>query len=261
MSVEILTVTFEGREICTFDRVRPHGAGWPTARVQTGRPVLAFTDSQGRERAFDLSFVRDEGKDWVHFCVRVSPEYLVQPDLVLGDSSEDPERAFRAGEVPGVRLQPFVLPESSKNYELFEGRGLFSRGFHFKGIVTPGNVSLICVCGYCDQSFRIQSFHAGMSDVVYFYCSDCSETLVVSADLADAPGLLETPDAASLERFEQRLPTCAECGGSFAYYNPMRCPHCKEPYIDFSRFPEERIYEYYGNTLYGRRPQEFNGHE
>ncbi len=261
MSDKILSVAFEGREICTFDHGHPHGEHWPSVQAQTAHPELVFADSRGTRRVFDLSFVRDERKDWVHFCIRVSSEYLVQPDLVFGESSEDPEQAFRAGEVSGVRLQPFILPESSKSYDVIEGRGLFQRGFHFVGIVTPGNVSLVCVCAFCDRNFRIQSFHAGMSNVAYFYCSDCTETLVASVDLEDAPPVLEEADPAALKRFEQRLPLCAECGGSFAYYNPMWCPHCKEPYIDFRRFPKERKFEYYGNVLYGRRSQEFDSHE
>lgn len=206
MSDKILSVAFEGREICTFDHGHPHGEHWPSAQAQTAHPELVFADSRGTRRVFDLSFVRDERKDWVHFCIRVSSEYLVQPDLVFGESSEDPEQAFRAGEVSGVRLQPFILPESSKSYDVIEGRGLFQRGFHFVGIVTPGNVSLVCVCAYCDRNFRIQSFHAGMSNVAYFYCSDCTETLVASVDLEDAPPVLEEADPAALKRFEQRLP-------------------------------------------------------
>jgi hypothetical protein len=36
--------------------------------------------------------------------------------------------------------------------------------------------------------------------------------------------------------------------------NPLRCPHCGDPYIDFKAHPQLRVNEYYGNTFYGERP-------
>lgn len=47
-------------------------------------------------------------------------------------------------------------------------------------------------------------------------------------------------------------------GTSFSYLNPLRCPHCTAPYIDFESRPEIRAGEYYGNYLHGTDPQRYN---
>ncbi len=67
----------------------------------------------------------------------------------------------------------------------------------------------------------------------------------------DAPPVLGKADKDSIARFESGLPSCTQCGGNFRYMNPFVCPHCKQPFIDFSIHPEDRECEYYGNYLYG----------
>jgi predicted amidophosphoribosyltransferase len=66
---------------------------------------------------------------------------------------------------------------------------------------------------------------------------------------------LSHPDASALAKLESRLPRCEQCGGEFRYLNPLLCPHCAKPFIDFARHPEIRDNEYYGNYLYGTKPQ------
>jgi hypothetical protein len=131
------------------------------------------------------------------------------------------------------------------------GQGLFARGFHFSGRVTSGGISLLCLCDACHGTFRLQSFHAGFSEIAYFYCSRGPHTLAAKYWVEDAPPLLVAPDPAALRRFEARVPPCAACGGDFRYMNPFRCPLCLAPYIDFHRHPGLREREYYGNRLYG----------
>ena len=257
MTDKLLSVELEGREICSFDAEFSHGEHSPVVEVRTAQPTLCFIDSRGTRRTFDLSFVREENASWLHFSIRVSPEFLVQSDFLMTITQADSEEAFRARAVDGVRVQPFVLPECAKRYDVIEGKGLFRRGFHFKGIITPGNVTLLCRCAYCERSFRVRSVHAGMGNAVYFYCGSCSHTLMASADLEDAPPVIGPAYEEELKRFEQRLPPCEACGGSFSYYNPFLCPHCKEPYIDFGKYPKERDWEYYCNVYHGRWAQNF----
>ena len=81
--------------------------------------------------------------------------------------------------------------------------------------------------------------------------------MIASSYIEDAPPILGEADMESVARFERRLPECKECGGSFRYMNSLLCPHCREPFIDFKKHPEERKKEYYGNHLYGGSVQVF----
>ena len=55
----------------------------------------------------------------------------------------------------GVRFQPFMLPEFTVDTSDLAGKGLFDRGLHFPGSITPGNVSVLCLCDSCKKSFRL----------------------------------------------------------------------------------------------------------
>jgi hypothetical protein len=89
--------------------------------------------------------------------------------------------------------------------------------------------------------------------VGYFYSKSGTHTLIVSDHVPGAPPALGQPDFEALAILEQRLPHAPD-DTSFNYLNSLRCPHCKTPYIDFERYPEQRAGEYYGNTLFGEIP-------
>jgi hypothetical protein len=246
----ILTLRLDDEEILAVRAGEAPVALNPDIQLTRPGEVLHFVDSRGDSHSYDLSSLYDEGWRFVHLSVRVGPTFAVQPDALLTRDGGDPDGAFARHEGRGVRLQPFTLPESGVPAEP-PGGGLFRRGLHYPGLITNGGVSLLCICDHCRKTFRLQSFHAGFSDLVYLYCSRGLHTLVASSYLPDAPTLLRPADPESVARFEGRLPPCGECGGEFRYLNPLRCPHCKEPYIDFANHPGVREQEYYGNYLYG----------
>jgi hypothetical protein len=253
----ILQAFFEGRELARISRGSVPVDERAVGIISTPQPHLSLKDSRNTERLYDLSScLRGEAR-YLHFSFRVGPTFGAEADCVLCDSEQEPADAFAKGKASGIRFQPFYLPECKSDPAELTGRGLFFRGFHFPGFVTPGNVSLLCVCDFCRKSFRVQSFHAGFSDLTYFYCDRGPHTLVASSYLPDAPPLLVKADSESVRRFESRLPPCARCGGAFRYYNPFLCPHCLAPYIDFKRHPDMREMEYYGNHLFGDTVQRF----
>lgn len=256
----VLRVLVGNEEVCSVDErdvpVEKLLAVELKLRTQS---LLRLVDSQGKARSFDLSSAFDEGARFLHMSIRIGPSFGVQPDGVLTANKRDNAgRAFQSG-AKALRFQPFVLSESPDKLES-TGRGLFHRGLHYSGQVTPGNVSLMCLCDHCERSFRLQSFHAGFSNLAYFYCSGGAHTLTASSYEKDAPPVMGKADRESLARFESLLPACAECGGNFRYLNPLLCPYCRKPYIDFAKYLEEREVEYYGNYLYGTSVQEYSAH-
>ena len=63
------------------------------------------------------------------------------------------------------------------------------------------------------------------------------------------PNQLSSPEnEIVLRELESKLPKPSNINGEFKYYNPLRCPFCHHPFIDFEKYKEIRPNEYYGNT-------------
>jgi len=171
---------------------------------------------------------------------------------VTPSETYDPQDLL-TGKGSGIRFQPFFLPGSKGSAADLLGQGLFRRGMHFSGTVTPGSVRLGCECDHCNRSFQVQSFHSGFGDVGYFYSGSGAYTLIVDHTVPGSPPALGEPNMAALAALEAVLPLAPD-GTSFRYMNPFRCPHCSQPYIDFEAHPGLREREYYGNCLFGAAP-------
>jgi hypothetical protein len=245
----LVSVKLDGKQLCAIDRVPIEEL--PSARLESHNPVLTFTDSAGTSYVHDLTSVVQERGSWIHLSIRVHDSYACEADCFINRSSKIDDAAFGKGEIKGIRFQPFYLPECNASPAELIGKGMFFRGLHFPGTITPGNVSASCICDYCRKSFRLQSFHAGFGNSAYFYCSKGPHTLVIDSYIEGAPAALSHPDPIALAALESRLPVCQQCGGDFKYLNPLLCPHCLRPYIDFKNHPDIRDNEYYGNYLYG----------
>lgn len=191
-------------------------------------------------------------KGWLHLSVRVHANLACQADAVVTQRPvHQAGTPLGEGDV-GVRFQPFFLAGASHPPNL-TGQGLFARGLHFVGSITPSNIFLSCECDACRRSFLVRSFHAGMGGQAYFYSASGGYTLILDGHEHGAPVPLAQPDEAALRALEASLPVAPD-GSSFSYYNPFRCPHCAAPYIDFTAHPERREGEYYGLYLADRLP-------
>jgi hypothetical protein len=168
-------------------------------------------------------------------------------------STADPSQRYRT---QSVRFQPWFLPGSRFGDETKVGQGLFSRGLHFSGIITPGTVATCCVCDRCARSFVLRQIHAGFSDCQYFYCERGLHTLLVYPSIEGMPFQLQAPKHGLA--FQEQLPPCQACGTHFYYYNPLRCPHCSAPYVDFAAYPEMRPNEYYAYYHLGTELQKMD---
>ena len=166
----LLTVALNGMTVCTITQA-PGEERPPAAPLLSDQTVLSFIDSAGRSYDHDLSTVFQEGLSWLHLAIRVGRGFECQADCLIHTSYAVAEDAFSKGEVKDIRFQPFHLPQCQRNPKELVGQGLFIRGLHYPGTVTSGNVSLSCICDFCRNSFRLQSFHAGFGDSAYFYCS------------------------------------------------------------------------------------------
>ncbi|MFT4863037.1 MAG: hypothetical protein ACI95C_002261 [Pseudohongiellaceae bacterium] len=195
---------------------------------------------------------------YLHCSVRVFSNSGVMIDGIISNSGST-YSDWTQSDYEAIRLQPFFLSDQNQNNLSLFGGGLFARGLHFEGTITPMGVRNICVCDSCNKSFTIQHLHGGFSNLQYFYSSDGLETLVVPyGAIVDLPTQGGGPkDAAGLVQMENKLPKPSNDMGSFNYYNPFRCPHCSAAYIDFESHKEIRPGEYYGNTYINKPTKQF----
>ena len=235
----ILKLRVDGKDIATIFADQVPCEIVPDVHV-TGDATIEFEDAAGTLHRH----IVPAGVGWLHISVRVHAGLGCQADTVFS-ATETHEAGIPLGEDEvGVRFQPFFLA-GAHNVPDLRGRGLFARGLHFRGTVTPGGILLSCECDACQRTFLVRSFHAGFADQAYFYSASGRYTLVMPATIEGAPAVLTAPDAAALQAVENALPLAPD-GTRFAYRNPFRCPHCAAPYIDFAAHPNERQGEYYG---------------
>ncbi|UPG83895.1 hypothetical protein L2Y94_11050 [Luteibacter aegosomatis] len=241
----LLSVRVKGREITRVEEAELPCEKNPAVEVEAGG-MVQFIDRQGVVHEHPLGPVAG----WYHFSVRVHGGLGCQVDCVVTSSSKFDPQAFARGEATGIRFQPFFLSGAKVNNAEFRGKGLFARGLHFTGHVTSGDIVLSCECDDCHTSFHVRSFHAGFSQVGYFYSDSGKHTLTVSDRVPGCPAALSTPNPTELAALEAALPLAPD-GTRFRYTNPFRCPYCSAPYIDFEAHPECRAGEYYGNYFPG----------
>lgn len=185
---------------------------------------------------------------FLHSSIRILASSAVMIDGIISKSKALCPK-WTDSDYEAVRLQPFYLSNAHDLNMQLVGKGLFERGLHFNGTITPSSVRNVCICDSCVQSFTVQHFHAGFSEVQYFYSSDSKETLVIPySAIENLPTQLQTNvDDKDLLIIESKLPPPSSGEGSFKFYNPLRCPHCFAAYIDFETYKEIRTGEYYGN--------------
>jgi hypothetical protein len=247
----LLTVRVNGAELCNFHDHELPSEKTPSIQVDANSKV-SFVDSNGTVHDHALG----SSRGWAHFSVRVHVNKACQADCVISDSPTFDRNAMANGKATGIRFQPFFLPEASVSSSELAGKGLFRRGLHFTGNVTPGNIFLSCECDECHRTFLIRSYHAGFSNSGYFYSASGKYTLTVSTMVPGSPAPLSTPDPQALAMLENSLPLAPD-GSSYSYLNPFRCPHCGAPYINFEANPGLRENEYYGNYFAGSQLMQY----
>jgi len=247
----LLKISWKNEDICNFGKEEIHKEKYFTIGLKSCNEPLIIRDKQGKETFYDISSLSIDGDLWALFAIWINPNHTAQAECVLTIDENLINR--KSGNQKKVRLEPFYLSDYAGDLNQHIGKGLFARGLNFKGHVTPYDVSLLSLCDFCKKTFRIQSFHSGFNNLLYFYCNSCTNTLV--ADTSIEKKIIDKSKKDKMAIIDSTLPTCKKCGGSFRYFNPFLCPHCKKPYIDFIKYPEEREVEYYGNYLYGEKPQ------
>jgi hypothetical protein len=221
-------------------------------------PEIKVFENQNLVHTFRIDTLltnKDLTGQFLHCSIRILSNSAVMIDGIISQSDNTFSK-WTDNDYEAIRLQPFFLSDKNDNNIQLKGKGLFERGLHFRGTVTPTGVRNICICDSCNLSFTIQHFHSGFSELQYFYSTDSKETLIVPyGSIENLPTQLpETVDQSILQSIESKLPKPSG-EGTFKYYNSFKCPHCLAPYIDFEKHNAIRATEYYGNTYINQNPK------
>ena len=207
-----------------------------------------------------LSKNSDLTGQYFHISVRLFENNALMIDGIIS-KYKDKYPDWKEENYEAIRLQPFFLSAADKKLTTqLGGKGLFDRGLHYAGTVTPTTVRVICICENCNKSFSIQHLHGGFSECQYFYSDDSKQTLIVPyGEIKNLPTQLQKSiDEKIILEVEAELPKPTQGNGSYRYYNPFRCPHCLIPFIDFQNNKEIRPNEYYGNKYINEKFHNIN---
>ncbi|WP_116787584.1 hypothetical protein [Flavobacterium psychrotrophum] len=219
-------------------------------------PILNIYENENLIHRFTIES-RDGYPDvsgrYLHSSIRVNSDSSVQMDGIISD---DRDIYDKDGE--GIRFQPFFLSNKESSNTSLKGQGLFQRGLHFSGFITSRNIRFICICDECRMSFSLECYHAGFSELQYFYSTNSKEILFVRyGEIENLPVQLQKDiNADIITKVENQLPQTKD--GNFRFYNGLKCPHCSADYIDFENHKERRTNEYYANFYLNQKPLYFN---
>lgn len=247
---DILKISVGEELVATVDRDRLPIEIERTIQLRQSATVI-FEDVAGP--IYRHHVAADTG--WLHLYVLVRENLACQASAVASPNrARDPDANLDDGEV-GVRFQPFFL-EGAENAPDLTGQGLFARGLHFGGTITPGNILLSCRCDACGQTFLAKSFHTGWGGETYFYSESGRFTLSTYLRVGEARIGHAEPEYPTMQTLEDALPNAPD-GTKFLYSNPFRCLHCAAPYVNFQAHPALRKSEYYGLYLKDTPPLHF----
>ena len=220
-------------------------------------PEIKVYENQNLIHTFRIDTLQinpDMRAQFLNSSIRILSNSAVMIDGIISKSDTNFSQ-WTDNDYEAVRFQPFYLSDKNDNNNTLKGKGLFERGLHFSGTITPSGVRNICLCDSCNLSFTIQHFHSGFSELQYVYSTDSTETLVVPyGAIENLPTQLqETIDSKTIGIIESKLPKPSNNIGTFNYYNSFKCPYCLTSYIDFEKHKEIRPKEYYGNTYINQK--------
>ena len=216
----------------------------PIIELEGEIPSISIYEGSKLIRKFSIEPLKSNSNlngQYLHSSIRINANSSVQIDGIISNSSSEFDKN---GE--GIRFQPFFLSDKEEENQKLKGLGMFDRGLHYVGLVTPSNVRLVCTCDECSKSFGVEFIHAGFAEVQYFYSSNSKETLIVPYDNKLSPVPHQTQkdfDENLLIEIESKLPTTVD--GKFEYYNAFKCPHCFADFINFRENKHLRPREYY----------------
>ncbi len=248
IKIEENRINIISREVLNWKRNNPNEKQYELCgviQIKEKEPVIYLFEDGVKTMEYRLETEGDEdfsGK-YFHYSVRVGilgnpPLPLTQIDGFVSDTPDD-DKKMTIDDI-GYRMEGHFLvcggEKAKKQTDLLRGQDLVMKGLKYAGHTTPANVRLIGICPECNKSFCFHgyAFYMAQSDIAYSDDGlDCCEIQAYDID--------------------KDTWTYEEDGKTFRYYNSFNCPHCATPYIDYKKYPENKVFGASGCVHLGRK--------
>ncbi|MBV2196098.1 MAG: hypothetical protein KUL78_06305, partial [Flavobacterium sp.] len=114
----------------------------PIIELEGEIPSISIYEGSKLIRKFSIEPLKSNSilnGQYLHSSIRINANSSVQIDGIISNSSSEFDKN---GE--GIRFQPFFLSDKEEENQKLKGLGMFDRGLHYVGLVTPSNVRLVC---------------------------------------------------------------------------------------------------------------------
>ncbi len=207
-------------------------------------PTIVFYEDGKQVREYTLQTEGDEDFSGKYFQISVrlasNNDGTLLTSQVDGFISDTPEtRKMTYGDI-GYRMEGHILRSdkgpSALHYEKMRGQDLVVKGLKYPGYTIPSGVRLVGICPDCKKSFAFHGYCFYMMQEDVAYSDDGLDVFKISAQQIDKNTWSAEAD-----------------GKTFRYYNSFCCPHCGTPYIDYKKYPENKVFGVAGCVHLGRK--------
>lgn len=229
-NIDILTMLINGQELLKVKKKDLPFQNEIRLKLEKNSDII-FKDSLGNRSKYTNFHISGDAI----FTIALHNNFACQVDCIVSKDTKTSEFNLSDTGVQGIRFQPFYIPQNKDMFnKSWEGLGLYARGLHYQGMMTPKNVFLCAKCHECRENFLFDSIHTGIIESQYMYSASGKYTLLHSArkDISNSAIPLAPDDS------------------DFKELNSFRCPHCSSEYIKFNSL-EEKKSEHYANFHYG----------
>lgn len=215
-----------------------------TMALKEREPEIFLYEDGVKTRTYCLQTEGDEnftGK-YFHFSIRLSiqGEPAVPVSQLDGFVADSSDQSKMGDHDVGYRMEVHFLAcggeEAKQRAEMNRGQDLPMKALKYVGYTTPSNVRLVGICPSCSKSFAFHgyAFYMMQSDVAY------------SDDGLDVCEIHE-------QNIDKDTWSYEADGKTFRYYNSFCCPHCGEAYIDYQKYPQNKVFGVSGCVHLGRK--------
>ena len=207
-------------------------------------PALSLYEDGVLTRTYCLQTEGDEDFSGKYFLISVRLGTQGRPTVPVaqidGFISDTPESRRMTTNDIGYRMEGHFLvcggDATKQRMEMNRGQDLPMKALKYPGYTTPSNIRLIGICPDCGKSFTFHGYAFYMAQNEVAYSDDGLDCCEITDHITDWSAWSYKTD-----------------GKTFRYFNSFCCPHCMAPYIDYKKYPQNKVFGVSGCVHLGRK--------
>ena len=229
-------VYIHSRSYLTWRQLYPLSTHYNSTAViplTQSQPVITLYDDGVKVREFVLQTEGNEDFSGKYFHISVIISMHGNPAVpavqIDGFVSDQADAEKMTSQNVGYRMEGYFLRAGGvaaiQCYEMLRGQDLPMKALKYPGRTIPSNVRLVGVCPDCGKSFCFHGYAFYMMQNDVAYSDDGLSCCQIQEYNIDTKTWVYETD-----------------GKIFRYYNNFCCPHCGTPYIDYQKYPQNKIF-------------------